>query len=82
MTEWRNVPGFEGRYQVNADGEVRPLARPSRWGAQTITLQQRILKPAHNPGGSHVTLSLGGRRRTYTILALLRMAGLEDRRTA
>ena len=56
---------------------MKSLARPARWGAQTITLRQRILKPAHKPGGSHVTLSLGGRRRTYTTLQLLRMAGLD-----
>ena len=50
MTEWRDIPGFDGAYQVSADGQVRSIAREVlRSGphhqAHIKTVPGRILKP-------------------------------------
>lgn len=43
---WKDIPGFEGRYQVNEMAQVRSLTRTviAKTG-QTYTLPGRILKP-------------------------------------
>jgi hypothetical protein len=56
MTRWLPVLGYEGRYEVSDDGQVRSLLR---WrGSQT-----RVLKPWPNRYGYWcVSLSSGGKR--------------------
>ena len=42
MTEWKDIPGYDGKYQISVDGEVRhiwpngkvTLLHPFRYGAQ------------------------------------------------
>ena len=43
MEEWRDIPGYEGLYQVSNLGRVKSLKRPTRHG--TFTYKQIILKP-------------------------------------
>ena len=55
-TRWRDVPGFEGVYQVSFDGMVRSLDRyefiKNRWGSVTRRPQKgRILKPVKDQAG-------------------------------
>lgn len=42
MEEWRDIPGYEGLYQVSNLGRVKSLKRPNRHG--TFTYKQVILK--------------------------------------
>lgn len=30
MTEWRDIPGYEGRYQISDDGRI--MTFPDAWG--------------------------------------------------
>lgn len=57
---WKDVPGYEGKYQVSNFGRVRSLTRrvPCAHGA-TRLVRGRVLKPActkHNP---HLYVMLG-----------------------
>jgi NUMOD4 motif len=53
---WRDVPGFEGFYEVCINGRVRSLDRQvvqfSRWGTVvTTTHRGRVLKPFTTENG-------------------------------
>ena len=50
MTEWRDIPGFDGAYQVSADGQVKSVSRKVTRGGpynqtHSNTVPERILKP-------------------------------------
>ena len=67
MTEWRDVPGFEGRYQVSDDGRVLSLPRKGARG--------RMLKMAWRKGGYRtVGLSMSGVARTRLVHHLVLLA--------
>jgi HNH endonuclease/NUMOD4 motif len=45
MTEWRDIPGYEGCYQVSDDGQVKSLARRIKSAPGcTRPLRERIMK--------------------------------------
>lgn len=59
--EWRDIPGFEGLYQANAEGQIRGLKTG------------KILKPNKGEGYYGVTLSKNGvlySRRVHVLVAL------------
>lgn len=60
---WRDIPGFEGFYQVSDHGRVRSMARPDKIGR--IRSKNRILKPFRDKDGYlGVTLCrIGGRHK-------------------
>lgn len=51
-TKWRDIPGYEGVYQVSDSGEVKSLSRLcyGRWGTPVL-LPERILKQKKNKRG-------------------------------
>lgn len=67
--KWRDIPGYEGMYQVSDLGRVRSVDRPVRCisgGMETTrTARGKILKPSALPTG-HLTIHLG-RRKTTTV---------------
>jgi hypothetical protein len=80
MTEtWRDIPGFEGRYQVSDLGRVRSLDHRVRLvvhGVETARLSPgRILRPGAQASG-HVTVALGrGNSRPVHQLVLAAFVG-------
>lgn len=43
--EWRDIPGFEGRYLVNSVGQVKSLQREvAIWDGKTRPVSERILR--------------------------------------
>jgi hypothetical protein len=57
---WRDIPGYEGQYEISNTGVVR------NW------VTWRILKPRQNWEGSHlVNLASGGVHKTYSIHRLV-----------
>ena len=63
MEIWKDVPGYEGQYQVSNKGRVRSLDREieqmSRWGTPYKKSVKGItLRPGRMPAG-HVSVSLG-----------------------
>ncbi|RQT43146.1 hypothetical protein DF046_36835 [Burkholderia cepacia] len=74
--QWRDIPGFEGRYQVSDMGRVRSLDRRVRvvpHGIETTRLVRgRILKPGPSKSG-HLSVVLG-RGNTRSVHALVMLA--------
>lgn len=65
MERWRDIPGYEGRYQASTEGRVRSLprsvvAKSDRWGGPplTRTYRGRLLRPGAKSCG-HVTVAIG-----------------------
>lgn len=77
MTEvWKDIPGYEGLYQVSDCGRVRSLDRVvgHRYGG-TRKMKGRVLRQARNPGGYlQVVLSKNSITRTVAIHSLVASA--------
>lgn len=66
---WKDVPGYEGLYQVSDLGRIKSLVRKTR-------LRERILIPLINRGYYCVDLSKNGQRKMIKISILVAMAFL------
>ena len=44
--EWKDINGFEGKYQISEDGRVRSIGRVVKNKCGTMTVNERILKPS------------------------------------
>lgn len=54
--EWRDVPGFEGRYEVSAAGQIRRMAREvTRQDGRPYSVRAKLLKTFAHPGGYRQT---------------------------
>ena len=70
--EWRNVVGYEGRYQVSSMGRVKSLERKRR-------KSERILKPIDDGRGYlRVDLYAGGKRKRFKVHRLVCQAFHEN----
>lgn len=73
---WKDIPGYEGLYQVSNMGNVKSLDRVApnnNNGTQLI--KGRVLKPGSNDKGyRQVSLSKDGRVRSKKITSLMAMA--------
>ena len=70
--EWRDVVGYEGRYQVSSMGRVKSLERkvPKWYGERTV--KERILKPNVVYGGYLIVgLYAGGKRKMHKVHRLV-----------
>lgn len=74
---WKDIKGFEGRYQVSNMGRVRSLDRTivSRTG-QTYMKKGQILKPSINKGKGYYRISLSNGHRNYTHYEVHRLIAL------
>lgn len=64
--EWRDIPGYEGIYQVSDLGRVKRITKHRRYAAN------RLLKPiAHNMGYVEVILCCGTEQKRYYIHRLI-----------
>ena len=70
--EWRDVVGYEGRYQVSSEGRVKSLERKvPKWDGER-TVKERILKPCVTGSGYlYVNLYAGGRTRMFYVHRLV-----------
>ena len=67
--EWRDVVGYEGRYQVSSMGRVKSLERKDCLGR---TVKERILKPGVVGGGYlMVVLCAGGKQKMHKVHRLV-----------
>ena len=71
--EWRDVVGYEGRYQVSSMGHVKSLERKVRhWRGGERIQKERILKPSNGRGGYLlVSLCDGEKRKTLKVHRLV-----------
>lgn len=60
---WKDIPGYEGKYQASTEGRIRSLDRPVRaviHGAETQRIiKGRILRPGKYCRSGHVSVVLG-----------------------
>jgi hypothetical protein len=81
MTElWRDIPGYEGRYQASNLGRIRSLDRrvPCAHGA-TRLMRGRVLKPAGSKYDPHLSVVLGHGRAGSLVHKLVALAFLGPR---
>lgn len=74
--EWRDVPGYEGCYQVSSLGRVRSLDRTDNRGARRAG---RMLRPGIEFGYYYVHLSKDANKRVCRVHALVAAAFLGQR---
>lgn len=62
-TLWKDIPGYEGRYQASTDGQIRSVDRYVRLvahGKETKRLAKgKVLRPAPYEKGGHLSVVLG-----------------------
>lgn len=63
MEIWKDIPGYEGKYQASSEGRIRSLDRPVRvviHGVETKRIVKgRILRPGRYTRSGHVSVVLG-----------------------
>ena len=63
MEEWRDIPGYEGRYQASTEGRIRSLNRYVRVVAHGTEAKRlvkgRVLRPGRYCKSGHVSVVLG-----------------------
>lgn len=80
MAEWRDIAGYEGKYQISDDGRVKSLARTDRTGR---CIHERILKPGKTTSGHlQVSLCADGTSRAMLIHRLVATAFLDPPESA
>lgn len=73
--EWRAIPGWEGLYEVSADGDVRSLGRFVSRSQGGYFRPGRLLRPGRNPAGYlFVSLCRDGHQSCCNIHRLVAMA--------
>ena len=72
MEIWKDIPGYDGLYQVSNLGRVKSLPK-KRWNGYVFTSRkERILKPGNdNDGYERVVLCKNKRRKTYKMHRLV-----------
>lgn len=72
MEQWKDVPGYEGRYQVSNLGRVKALSFMQRWRHGLRRTKERILaQQTINSGYRIVHLHLDGVRSAKTVHRLV-----------
>jgi hypothetical protein len=75
MEVWKDIPGYDGIYQVSNLGNVKSLSREvKRKGI--VLLNERLLKPGISIGYYCVSLSIDNKKETFNIHQLVAIAFL------
>lgn len=72
LDNWKDIAGYEGLYQVSSTGMVRSLNWRNRGEIKELTLKTNA------QGESQVELSKDGKRKTYSVQALMEEAFPQD----
>ena len=76
LTEWRPVPGYEGRYEVSADGRVRGL--PRHCHVRSIPGKE-LTRHVNRGGYEYVRLCAEGKCKYRTVHSLVAEAFIGER---
>ena len=75
---WRDVAGYEGKYQVSNEGRVKSLSREihssNQNGEFTWISIERILQPGKHDKGYHLSVVLHNPKRTQMVHQLVMLA--------
>jgi hypothetical protein len=77
---WKDVPGYEGMYQVSNMGNVKSLSKEKLHnGKYPITTKEKILKPRITHGYLFVTLYNNGLKKNMKVHTLVAMTFLNHK---
>jgi hypothetical protein len=78
---WKDIPGYEGMYQVSDIGNVKSLGREMlNFGEYPITIKEKIMKPSRLSNGYLIlSLSKNGFKKKITVHMLVAMAFLNHK---
>lgn len=77
--QWRNVPGYEGVYEVSDQGRVRSKLRYEQCGGMVRLRRERILKAwVDRDGYASVRLSRDARTKQFRVSRLVLLAFVGD----
>lgn len=78
---WKDVPGYEGSYQVSNLGRVKGLDRKIRHPRNTFRIKkgQHMKQVTNRNGYKTLRLSLYGKTKTFTVHQLVAMAFLNHK---
>ena len=75
---WKDIPGYEGKYQVSNMGNVKSLQRTINSSNQhetfTFQTQERILRSGKQDRMGHIAVVLHNPRKTYPVHQLVMLA--------
>ena len=80
--EWRDIPGYEGRYQVSDQGRVRSVDRYvkcGQGGRGTRLVKGRVLRPAGQKADPHLRVVLGHKANGSCVHSLVALTFLGPR---
>lgn len=76
---WKDIEGYEGLYQVSANGEIKSLSRPGVPGTKRGPRVERLLKNRDtNHGYYSVILYLDGNSKGFLVHRLVAQAFVEN----
>ena len=79
MERWRDIPDYEGSYQVSDFGRVKSLAKEKTGGIGNYKRKERILKTPLSFGYRMVSLSNGPKVKSFKVSVLVAMAFLDHK---
>jgi hypothetical protein len=62
---WRDIPGYEGIYQINESSTIKSLSRQSKRGKYIVTLKEKYLI-THDNGNGYLVISLSKNSKVKT----------------
>lgn len=68
---WKDVPGYEGYYQVSSYGTVRSLSRRQWNGHKYWYNKEKVLRPGRKKRYDHLQLSKGNKVKTFQVHQLV-----------
>ena len=78
MEIWKDIPGYEGKYQVSNMGKVKSLGRTihssNQNGEFDFQIKERILKPGKHDRAGHLTVVLNDPRKSWLVHQLVMLA--------
>ena len=73
---WKDIPGYEGKYQASSEGRIKSLERvihsSNQNGEFDYLLKERIIRPGNR--GNYLMVVLNDPRHTFAVLHLLMAA--------
>ena len=78
---WKDIPGYEGKYQVSNMGRIKSLQRTvkgvNQFGCFEWIFKERILKAGKRDSYGHLSVVLNNPRKSYSVHQLV-MAALPE----
>jgi hypothetical protein len=76
---WKDIPGYEGLYQVSSLGQVKSLPKEWKLDGRTICHKEKILKPQLKRGYNTCALYKDKKQKWFSISVLVAMAFLNHK---